>query len=107
MSWLRYTFIILVKLFALRAKPSDVPYSIVLLVLFAIGFVCVDCITDVWFVDIVNRYDATLTVHLTWYYAFGRSLIWVSILYAMVRTLLTVYHVQDRFVQVMTSFLWV
>lgn len=101
-----HTLVILSKLFCLRASPGDIPYSRVLLGILAILFLALDSITDVWFVDIVNNYDQETRVYLSLNYSLLMSLVWLLILYAIIRSTLTHYKLTDRLVQVMTAFLW-
>jgi len=105
--WLISSSRTLVQYLLLKSKPSDVPYSRAFLVVFATGFVLVKTITDKWFVDIVNNYDDRVTVFLSTEYAIFMSLLWILLLYAIVRTALVYYGKVERLVQTMTTFLWV
>ena len=93
------------RMFALKATPSEVPFSITLLSFLAGIFLISKAAAYLWFVRIVNNYDTQQIMHLSVWGSLIVVAMWLLILFASVRSLLSYYKLQERTVQVVTSFI--
>jgi hypothetical protein len=95
---------IFLRLFFLKAKPEDLPYSRVLLVILCCGLLLVKTISNIWLIDIISVYDPKLLIDINYLYAAFIFGIYLFILFASVLTTLSFYKVPERSVQVITAF---
>lgn len=91
------------KLFVLQAKPNEVPYSKTLLVFLSIVFLLTKSVSSLWFIHIVDRFDASQVISLNYLPSLLVCVVWLVVLFAILRTTLLYYHLENRFVQVATS----
>lgn len=101
----RKTTKVLANLFLLRAKPSSVPFSWNLLLVLSLLFILSKSLIYIGFVHIVDQFDPSDVIVITYYGAGIIALTWVLILYASLRTALLYYNKLDRFVQLASSML--
>lgn len=92
------------RMFTLRAKPSDLPYSMTLLLILSTVFLLTKSLVYLWFIHIVNRFDTHELISLSLSGASIIALMWLLILFAVLRTTLLYYSMVERFVQLATSF---
>lgn len=95
------------KIFTLRAKASDIPYSQALLLVLSIIFVLTKTGVYIWFVRLVDQFDSTQALELSYFGAFEVSVFWLLVLVATLRTALIYYKMVGRFVQLACAFVTV
>ncbi len=95
------------RLLGTHGKPSEVPHSLTLCIFLALIFCILDILTNVWYVNIVNIYDQSLGMRLSFGGAAIVALVWVLVLVASVRTLFAYYKHTERVLQIVTSILGV
>lgn len=95
---------VLLNLFILRAKPSDIPYSKTLLLFLSIVFLLTKSAVYLWFIQIVNKIEPQEVIKLSYFGSLIISVVWILILFAILRSILSYYNLVDRFLQVAISF---
>lgn len=94
-----------VKLFALRAKPYELPYSKTLTLGLALLFIILKAVSYFWFINIINAYDKHNDISLGVSGALLVSSVWVLMLFAIIRSTFMYYNILERSTQVITAFL--
>ncbi len=95
---------IFLRLFCLKAKPEDIPYSRILLAILCCGLLLVKTVSNIWFIDIIRVYDPKLVIDINYLYAAFIFTVYLLILFASVLTTLNLYKVPERSLQVITAF---
>lgn len=92
------------RLFTLRAKPTDLPNSINLLIFLSVVWMLTKSALYLWYIQIIDRFDVTDIIELSYFGGMVISGVWLLVLFAVVHTALTYYHLTTRFVQTATAF---
>lgn len=93
------------RLFVLRAKPYELPYSKTLAVCFTVLFVVLKTTSYMWFIDIINVYDKRSEISLSTLGGLFVSGVWVLMLFAIIRSTFMYYDILERSTQVITAIL--
>lgn len=100
-------FRLFMRFLLLRAKPEAVPYSVTLftVLLFAVG--AIKMLANLWFVNVVDVYSIKTNFELSFPHALLISAVHLLILVACVHTVLAIYNLSERTLQVCSAFLGV
>jgi hypothetical protein len=93
------------RLFVLRAKPYELPYSNTLNIFLIVMFIALKAISYLWFIDIINVYDKRTEISLNLHGALFVSAVWVLMLFAVIRSTFTYYNILERSTQVISAVL--
>lgn len=95
------------RLFILKALPEQLPYSRALVAVLTVMFFVIKTFSNLWFIEIIKVYDKKLQLDLSLSSSALIIAVYLLILFASVRSLLTYYNVSDRATKVIAAFLTV
>src|SRR5262249_37669648 len=81
-----------------------VPYSKTLLLFLSIVFLLTKSAVYLWFIQIVNRFDIHEVAKLSYPAALSIAVVWMLLMFAVLHSVLSYYHLLGRFVQLATAF---